>query len=285
MSIFQEALSAAIQPISECPGDYRDANGILHCGVCKQPKEKDMREYGLEATVPVLCGCQQEALEKDEERQALMRRRILADESMQTLEEMGAMVFPGETFAKDDGADAVSRKKAWAYANRFQELSDANIGLMFVGPVGSGKTFWASCIANELISAGRMVIFTDLRRLVNATNDHNGENRKYILRNVRGCDLLVLDDLGVERESSFMAEQVFQIVNERYQIKRPMIITSNVEPSYMAKATNPSESRIYQRILERCKIIQVSAVKRRAANAAKNDALWRSILEETEDTP
>lgn len=285
MSIFHDVLKAASVAASENPGDYRDANGILYCGVCGQPKEMAAPPElaDILPMVTIQCKCQQEALALAEAERAKLKRRMLADESMRILEEMGAMVFPADTFAMDDGCDAETRRKAWAYAARFDELAKANLGIMFSGPVGSGKTFWASCIANKLISDGLMVMFTDLRRLVNATNDRSGENRKHILRNIRGCDLLILDDLGVERESSFMAEQVFQIIDERYQAKHPMVITSNVEPSYMVKATNPSESRIYQRILERCKIIQVSAAKRRSANAAKNDALWRTILEETED--
>ena len=282
MSIFHDVLRAASGPAAEAPGDYRDQNGILHCGVCGKPKEMpsppEMADFMPVLTVQ--CQCQIDALERDERERKRAQRRVLADESMRILEEMGAMVFPAETFSMDDGGDTAIGKKVMAYANSFDRAFAADLGLLLAGPVGSGKTFWAACVANRLISDGRMVIFSDLRRLVNAVNDKSGENRRYILRCVRGCDLLILDDLGAERDSAFMAEQVFQIVNERYIVKKPMLVTSNIEPAAMAKAAAPGEARIYQRILERCKVIPVQAARRRAANAARNDAVWRSILSE-----
>lgn len=285
MSIFREILKAAAVPVTENPGDYRDDNGLLHCGICGKPKQMIAPEEvaDIAPILTVQCDCQEAQSQRAEDQQKKLRKRMLADETMRILEDLGACGFPRDVFSSDDGGDAETRSKAIAYVNGFEKARGAALGLMFVGPVGSGKTFWTSCIASQLIEDGMMVMFTDLRRLVNAANDKNGENRKYILRSVRGCDLLVLDDLGVERESSFMAEQVFQIIDERYQAKRPMIITSNLDPSMMAKATEPGEARIYQRILERCKIIQVSAIKRRSANAAKNSAIWKEILAESEE--
>lgn len=65
-------------------------------------------------------------------------------------------------------------------------------------------------------------------------------------------DLLILDDLGAERNTSYGKECVFDVVNRRLLSGKPMIITTNITLSAMQKATDLDDRRIYDRILEVC---------------------------------
>ena len=65
-------------------------------------------------------------------------------------------------------------------------------------------------------------------------------------------DLLILDDLGVERNTSYGKECVFDVVNRRLLSGKSMIITTNITLSAMQKATDLDDRRIYDRILEVC---------------------------------
>ena len=66
-----------------------------------------------------------------------------------------------------------------------------------------------------------------------------------------------IDDLGAERKSDFMQEQVFNIIDARYRSGLPMIITTNLTAEEMKKPTEIGQSRIYDRILERCHPVAV----------------------------
>ena len=69
--------------------------------------------------------------------------------------------------------------------------------------------------------------------------------------------LLIIDDLGAERKSEFMQEQVFNIIDARYRSGKPMIITTNLTAEEMKKPSEIGQGRIYDRILERCHPVEV----------------------------
>ena len=82
--------------------------------------------------------------------------------------------------------------------------------------------------------------------------------------------LLILDDLGAERNTSYGKECVFDVVNRRLLSGKPMIITTNITLSAMQKATGLDDRRIYDRILEVCVPILFNGENFRKGNAAEN---------------
>ena len=82
--------------------------------------------------------------------------------------------------------------------------------------------------------------------------------------------LLILDDLGAERNTSYGKECVFDVVNRRLLSGKPMIITTNITLSAMQKATGLDDRRIYNRILEVCVPILFNGENFRKGNAAEN---------------
>lgn len=78
------------------------------------------------------------------------------------------------------------------------------------------------------------------------------EAREELLRDIRNCSLLILDDFGMERDSEFGKEIIFQVIDARYQSRKPMIITTNLSMNTLQNPADTSGKRIYDRILEMC---------------------------------
>jgi DNA replication protein DnaC len=75
--------------------------------------------------------------------------------------------------------------------------------------------------------------------------------------------LLVIDDLGVERNTSYAKEVVYAIIDNRYKSGLPMVITTNLSMEKIKSPEDIENQRIYDRILERCFPIEVSGGNRR----------------------
>ena len=76
------------------------------------------------------------------------------------------------------------------------------------------------------------------------------EERREFLDKLSACGLLVLDDLGTERDTATANETTFQVVNTRYESKRPMIITTNLTPEQLHSPQTQHQARIFDRVLE-----------------------------------
>ena len=94
-------------------------------------------------------------------------------------------------------------------------------------------------------------------------------------------ELLILDDLGAERNTSFGKERVFDVVNKRLLTGKPMIVTTNIPLSVMQKAADLDERRIYDRVLEACVPIQFNGENFRKGNAVENVKRAAKILNQT----
>jgi DNA replication protein DnaC len=113
---------------------------------------------------------------------------------------------------------------------------DAGRGLWFHGTVGTGKTTLALLVARAARDAGRTVAIYSVPLLFAELRDTFGEDNEdshlALFRRLSEVDLLVLDDLGAERQTEWVLEQLFSLINERWQDQRPIIVTSNVPDPY-----------------------------------------------------
>lgn len=114
--------------------------------------------------------------------------------------------------------------KAFGYAKDFDAHSGN--GLILMGTVGTGKTHLAAAITHYLAERGIGVkfgnivdLFEDLRNSYNTDDD--------ILLDLKRVPLLVIDDLGKERKTEWTQEQIYAIVNYRYEHNLPLVITTN----------------------------------------------------------
>ncbi|MBR6677423.1 MAG: ATP-binding protein [Oscillospiraceae bacterium] len=76
--------------------------------------------------------------------------------------------------------------------------------------------------------------------------------REGVLQQLLRGELLILDDLGAERNTSYARERVFDLVSRRTLSRQPIIVTTNLSLTAMQKATELEERRIYDRVLECC---------------------------------
>ena len=79
---------------------------------------------------------------------------------------------------------------------------------------------------------------------------------------------MIIDDLGMERNSEFAREQVFSVIDSRYRSHLPMIVTTNLTVDELMDPTDLARGRIYSRVLERCLPIWVSDQNIRDLNQA-----------------
>ena len=143
-------------------------------------------------------------------------------------------------------------------------------GLLLFGNVGTGKTYAAGCIANALIDRMISVLYVGMSNVVNRMQGNFGADRDSYIKQLMRPDLLILDDLGAERNTSYGKECVFDVVNRRLLSGKPMIITTNITLSAMQTATDLDDRRIYDRILEVCVPILFNGENFRKGNAAEN---------------
>ena len=84
-----------------------------------------------------------------------------------------------------------------------------------MGPVGTGKSFFAGCIANALLEQGERVMMTNFSRILNEMTSYQADKNQ-IIQNLVDYPLLIIDDLGIERNSEFALEQVYNVIDSRY---------------------------------------------------------------------
>ena len=117
------------------------------------------------------------------------------------------------------------------FAADIDDQLDAGRGLWFMGPVGTGKTTLAMLVSQAAIKAGRSVAIYSLPRLLNEIRDTHRAERSHValLDRLTAVDLLHIDDVGAERTTDWVLEELYSIVNGRYEDQRSMVITTNID--------------------------------------------------------
>jgi DNA replication protein DnaC len=119
-----------------------------------------------------------------------------------------------------------------AFTREIERNLDEGKGLWFDGPVGTGKTSLAVLVAKAARDAGRSYAVYPVPRLlaeIKRTFDRDAsDNYMAFFRRLCTVDVLVLDDLGAEKQTEWVLEQLYSIVNERWQDRRSIVVTTNV---------------------------------------------------------
>lgn len=266
-------LNAFSENVPQSDSEYMGEDGLLHCSICHQKTERIacIPSLGINRKVRCICDCKRKEIEahEDQKRQEELdrQRRICFSETN----------MANWNFQNDDRRNAKLSDAMKNYAQNFTEFRRDGKGLLLYGTVGTGKTYYAACIANALIDMGFTVVLTNFTKILNQLQDFKTEKQKYI-DGFNRYSLMIIDDLGVERSTEFAREQVFNIIDSRYRAGLPFIITTNLTAEEIKKPQDVSYSRIYDRILERCHPIEVSGASRRRQNVKDGFAEMQAKL-------
>lgn len=266
----------AARQYSEHEGDYRNADGLLICGKCHTQKECVLtKKDGTTRTVHCACECsvEQNAHEAEEKRKR---------DRMQYLDSMRRTGFPDAemrewTFAKSDHTDQKNETIARRYVANFDTMRKQGTGLLLCGTVGTGKSFLAAAIANELISQGTPCLMTNFSRIISRVSEKFGGDQKY-LDNLNRFDLLIIDDLGAERDSDFTWEKVMNVIDARYRAGLPLIITTNLTLGDLADPSDIRRQRVFSRLKEMCIFLEVNGADRRNKKMQDKLTAAKSLL-------
>ena len=146
------------------------------------------------------------------------------------------------------------------------------------GDVGTGKSFFAGCIANALLDRDVPVLMTNFPTILNRLTGMFSEDRADFIASFDEYDLLIIDDLGVERSTEYAMEQMFFVIDSRYRSRRPMIITTNLKLAELKNPPDLAHARIYDRILERCAPILFAGKNFREGNAGATKQAAKDIV-------
>jgi DNA replication protein DnaC len=140
------------------------------------------------------------------------------------------------------------------FVNAISERLDQGRGLWLMGDVGTGKTSLAMLVSKAALEAGRTVAIYSLPRLlarIRRTYDADPGEDSYLdfFERLTSVDLLHVDDLGAEKRSDWVLEQLYAIVDERYESQRSIVVTTNLDQAELEVQIGP---RTVSRLLEIC---------------------------------
>jgi DNA replication protein DnaC len=149
------------------------------------------------------------------------------------------------------------------YTGRIDEHLAAGRGLWLMGPPGTGKTTLAMLVSKAASDAGHSVAIYSLPRLLNEIRDTHRAERSHVqlLDRLVAVDLLHVDDVGAERTTDWVLEELYSIVNARYEEQRAMLITTNImDRDKLCEQITP---RTVSRLTEMCDELPVLGHDRR----------------------
>jgi DNA replication protein DnaC len=137
------------------------------------------------------------------------------------------------------------------YVRGIEKNLDAGKGLWLQGDVGTGKTTLAMLVSKAALEAGRSVAIYSLPRLLNLLREamDSPEGKLDFLDRLTAVDLLHIDDLGAENRTDWVLEQLYSIVNARYEAERAIVATTNLMPDELSERLGP---RTVSRLVEIC---------------------------------
>jgi DNA replication protein DnaC len=175
--------------------------------------------------------------------------------------------YRGVSFDRPPVSDMARDMKARHVVNAVQsyveELDDnlgAGRGMWLMGNTGTGKTTLGMLVAKSALAAGKTVavyftpkLLTQIRQTYQATDSEDAYEAFF--RRLTSVDLLYIDDLGSERHTDWVVEQLYALVNERYENQRSLLVTSNAERDVEEGRTQLEQQigpRTVSRLVEIC---------------------------------
>lgn len=194
--------------------------------------------------------------------------------------------FEKNTPSKDqENAFKIAQEFTNNYLNNTLDIK----GLLFIGGVGSGKTYITSCIFSMIIDNVKLtkedirnfdlvgtfylprlhinfISTVELMEKLRSNYNYSSKDKtpQYIVNDLKDSHLLILDDLGAEKNTEWVNERLFEIIDYRYNENLPLVVTSNCTPEELKQKIG---DRNYDRLREMCLLVPVTAKSQRKTAA------------------
>jgi DNA replication protein DnaC len=225
------------------------------CGVPLEPYHGILaldREYEV-WQIPICKKCEEELNQSD----VPLSDRLVAIGLLGKLQGMKI-----ETFTVENHRQERAKKTAIRY------IADPTTNLWLYGSAGTGKTHLAAAIVHALVGSGRSMMFVYVPTLLDDLRDsyRSGNDSALEQSEPARVDLLVLDDLGVEKRTDWAAERLNTVVNYRNVHRKPTVVTSNHSPDGLAERL---DGRLVSRLMDNGKAINLGDDDWRIRNSVK----------------
>ena len=252
-------------------------DGLPYCKKCNTARGSWVDDYVFH----FMCKCQQEefAREREVEERAKRREQV---EMLRQKSELGKFfyncTFGNATLTENNRQVYKTCKR---YCEKSQDMLRGGYGTYIYGSPGVGKTHLIACMGNALAEKLHTVLFTSFIKLENSLKANFGNNhaQAQILQETSEVDFLFLDDLGTENvkegTNTWFQSVVFDVINCRYNAKKPIVCTSNYTLADLCNKIH-YEERTAHRLKEMCSYytqldceIMRDAIAERKRNAMK----------------
>lgn len=256
-----------------------ERDGIIVCGKCGQPRQAwidwipDEDGNVKRRLVPVICQCDIDADREERERAAWNGFQM----GLRRLRSVIDAADAKWSFEDDDNPGSKISVTLRRYADRWDAVREKNVGILLHGSKGTGKSFYASCLVNALKEKRQSSAMVTTASLM-ATLQESWDKQE-IIDALCKFQLLALDDLGAERDTSYSAELMYSVIDARYRSGKPTIVTTNFDLDDMKSENDLWRSRIYDRIIEMCPVtILMAGESRRGKIADERKRFARELL-------
>lgn len=260
-----------------------DDDGFLHCSVCGEAIQlavpfPDIEGKNKTITVGRNCKCKRAELEVYEKRMQFEEEQSRVDELRQLSlmdTKLRSVRFSNYHITQEnENAFKIARN----YVTKFADMYSRSQGILFWGDVGTGKSYIAAAIANELLDRMTSVVMTSFIKLLQEMEGFDTDDSDYVER-LNRARLLVIDDFGAERGTDFALEKVYSIIDSRYRSGKPIILTTNLAFGQMKACADIRYNRIYDRIFEMCYPVKMEGMSWRKKEAVARYEDMKKILE------
>lgn len=249
------------RPLNE--DEYIGEDGLIYCKRCNTRKQTEFLVFGRHQ--PVMCECQSQMYQKEEERQRQLEKQRIVDKLKKASllgEKYKNTTFENTEMTSKEFEKIYSRCKK--YCEVAETVLDKGIGIYLFGNKGTGKSHVTSCMANELMNKYYTVLYTnfaEISKYIRGTFNKTEETEYDFLERLTNIDFLFIDDFGTEivtknNQDVWLQEKVFEVVNKRYNNNKPIIFTSNYSLRQLIEERGVADKTV-DRINEICEVMKL----------------------------